>query len=192
MRLPCPWDSPGKNTGVGCHFLLQCMKVESESEVTQLCPTLSNPMDCSPPGSSVHGIFQARVLEWVAISSSVVSNSLRPVDCSPPGSSVHGAFQARILEWVAISFSKGSSLPRDRTRTPTLQTDTLTSEPPGKPTWKVDVLNYVLSLGQIPGTPSPWSLPLGQACPMLKETAGPSTGQRAKNSWPLCPAGSPL
>ena len=191
-RVPRPWDSPGKNTGVGCHFFLQCMKVKSESEVTQLCPTLSNPMDCSPPGSSVHGIFQARVLEWVAISSSVVSNSLRPVDCSPPGSSVHGAFQARILEWVAISFSKGSSLPRDRTRTPTLQTDTLTSEPPGKPTWKVDVLNYVLSLGQIPGTPSPWSLPLGQACPMLKETAGPSMGQRAKNSWPLCPAGSPL
>ena len=65
--LPCPWDSPGKNTGVGCHFLLQCMKVKSESEVTQSCPTLSNPMDCSLPGSSVHGIFQARVLEWVAI-----------------------------------------------------------------------------------------------------------------------------
>ena len=59
-RLPRPWDSPGKNTGVGCHFLLQCMKVKSESEVVQLCPTLSNPMDCSPPGSSVHGIFQAR------------------------------------------------------------------------------------------------------------------------------------
>ena len=66
-RLPCPWDSPGKNTGVGCHFLLQCMKVKSESEVTQLCPTLCNPMDCSPPGSSAHGIFQARVLEWGAI-----------------------------------------------------------------------------------------------------------------------------
>ena len=66
-RLPRPWDSPGKNTGVGCHFLLQCMKVKSESEVTQLCPTLSNPMDCSLPGSSVHGIFQARVLEWGAI-----------------------------------------------------------------------------------------------------------------------------
>ena len=65
-RLPCPWDSPGKNTGVGCHFLLQCMKVKSESEVAQLCPTLSDPMDCSLPGSSVHGIFQARVLEWVA------------------------------------------------------------------------------------------------------------------------------
>ena len=63
-RLPRPWDSPGKNTGVGCHFHLQCMKVKSESEVAQLCPTLSDPMDCSPPGSSVHGIFQARVLEW--------------------------------------------------------------------------------------------------------------------------------
>ena len=59
-----PWDSPGKNTGVCCHFLLQCMKVKSDSEVTQLCPTLSDPMDCGPPGSSVHGIFQARVLEW--------------------------------------------------------------------------------------------------------------------------------
>ena len=66
-RLPGPWDSPGKNTGVGCHFLLQCMKVKSESEVAQSCPTLSDPMNCSPPGSSVHGIFQARVLEWGAI-----------------------------------------------------------------------------------------------------------------------------
>ena len=66
-RLTHPWDSPGKRTGVGCHFLLQCMKVKSESEVNQLCPTLCNPMDCSQPGSSVHGIFQARVLEWVAI-----------------------------------------------------------------------------------------------------------------------------
>ena len=66
-RLPHPWDSPGKNSGVGCHFLLQCMKVKSESEVAQSCPTLSDPMDCSPPGSSIHGIFQARVLEWGAI-----------------------------------------------------------------------------------------------------------------------------
>ena len=66
-RLHRPWDSPGKNTGVGCHFLLQCMKVKSESEVAQSCLTLSDPMDCSPPGSSVHGIFQARALEWVAI-----------------------------------------------------------------------------------------------------------------------------
>ena len=65
-RLPRPWDSPGKNTGVGCHFLRQCMKVKSESEVAQLCLTLSDPKDCSLPGSSVHGIFQARVLEWGA------------------------------------------------------------------------------------------------------------------------------
>ena len=66
-RLPHPWDSPGNNTGVGFHFLLQCTKVKSESEVAQLCPTPSDPMDCSLPGSSVHGIFQARVLEWVSI-----------------------------------------------------------------------------------------------------------------------------
>ena len=66
-RLPCPWDSPGKNIGVGCHFLLQCRKVKSESEVAQSCLTLGNPMDCSLPGSSIHGIFQARVLEWGAI-----------------------------------------------------------------------------------------------------------------------------
>ena len=70
-RLPRPWDSPGKNTGVGCHFLLQCIKVKSESEVAQLCPTLCNPMDCRLPGSSVHGIFQARVLEWGAIAFSI-------------------------------------------------------------------------------------------------------------------------
>ena len=65
--LPHPWDSLGKNTGVGCHFLLQCMTVKSQSEVAQSCPTLSDPVDCSLPGSSVHGIFQARVLEWGAI-----------------------------------------------------------------------------------------------------------------------------
>ena len=70
-RLPRPWDSPGKNTGVGCHFLLQCMKVKSESEVAQSCPPLRNPMDCSLPGSSIHGIFQARVLEWGAIAFSL-------------------------------------------------------------------------------------------------------------------------
>jgi len=71
-RLPRPWGSPGKNTGVGCHFLLQCMKVKSESEVTQSCLTPSDPMDCSPPGSSVYVIFQARVLEWGAIAFSSV------------------------------------------------------------------------------------------------------------------------
>ena len=63
-QAPPSLDSPGKNTGVGYHCLLQCMKVKSESEVAQSCPTLSDPMDCSLPGSSVHGIFQARVLEW--------------------------------------------------------------------------------------------------------------------------------
>ena len=66
-QAPYPWDSPGKNTGVGCHFLLQWMKVKSEREVAQSCPTLSDPMDYSLPGSSIHGIFQARVLEWGAI-----------------------------------------------------------------------------------------------------------------------------
>ena len=66
-RLLCPWDSPDKNTGVGCHFLLQCMKVKSESKVVQSCPTLGNPMDGSLLGPSVHEIFRARVLEWVAI-----------------------------------------------------------------------------------------------------------------------------
>ena len=91
-RLLRPWDSPGKNTGVGCHFLLQCMKVKSESEVAQSCPTLSNPMDCSPPGSFVHGIFQARVLEWGAIAFSYSwalhksTDSVGPMLCAFPRS----------------------------------------------------------------------------------------------------------
>ena len=125
-RLPCPRDSPGKNTGVGCHFLLQCMKVKSESEVAQSCPTLTHPMDCSPPGSSIHGIFQARVLEWGAIAFSHLSVTTRkttaltttttkslqscptlcdPIDGSPPGSPVPGILQAT-LEWSAIAFSR--------------------------------------------------------------------------------------
>ena len=132
-RLPRPWDSPGKNTGVGCHFLLQCMKVKSESEVAQSCPTLSHPMDCNPPGSSVHGIFQARVLEWGAIAFSTnkatwanfsaflrlsfsmaaaAAESLQscptlcnPINSSPPGSAVPGILPARTLEWVAMYFS---------------------------------------------------------------------------------------
>ena len=84
-RLPHPQDSPGKNTGVGCHFLLQCMKVKSESEVAQLCPTPSNPMDCSLPGSSVHGICQARGLEWVAIAFGVGDGQGGLARCSPWG-----------------------------------------------------------------------------------------------------------
>ena len=89
-RLPRPWDSPGKNAGVGCHFLLQCMKVKRESEVTQSCPTPSDPMDCSLPGSSVHRIFQARVLGWgdIAFSSeSAISIQISPsswTSLSPP------------------------------------------------------------------------------------------------------------
>ena len=75
-RLPHPWDSPRKNTGVSCHFLLQCMKVKSESEVAQSRPTLCNPMDCSPPDSSIYGIFQARVLEWGAIAFSPSSTEM--------------------------------------------------------------------------------------------------------------------
>ena len=71
-RLPRPWDPPGKNTRVGCHFLLRCVKVKSESEVAHSGPTLSDPMDCSLPGSSAHGIFQARVLEWGAIAFSTL------------------------------------------------------------------------------------------------------------------------
>ena len=74
-RLPRPWDSPGKNTGVGCHFLLQGVKVKSESEVPKSCPTLSDPMDRSLPGSPIPGIFQARVLEWGAIAVSDASTS---------------------------------------------------------------------------------------------------------------------
>ena len=124
-RLPRPWDSPGKNTGVGCHFLLQYMKEKSENEVAQSSRTLSDPMDCSLPGSSVHGIFQARVLEWVSLAScpkkfnfacvyfsfssaAAAAKSLQscdPIDSSPLGSSVPGILQARTLEWVAISFS---------------------------------------------------------------------------------------
>ena len=80
-RLPRPWDSPGKNTGVGCHCLLHRVKVKSESEVAQSRPTRSDPMDCSLPGSSIHGIFQARVLGWLAIAFSVSeiddSNAIR-------------------------------------------------------------------------------------------------------------------
>ena len=84
MRLPRPWDSLGKNSGVGCHFLLQCRKVKSESEVAQSCLTLSDPMDRSLPGSSVHGIFQARVLEWVAIAFSNLDSILKSRDITLP------------------------------------------------------------------------------------------------------------
>ena len=90
-RLRHSWDSPGKNTGVGCHFLLQCMKVKSESEVAQSCPTLRDPMDCSLLASSIHGIFQARVLELGATAFSFFPNRCQnrdfpsgPVARTPP------------------------------------------------------------------------------------------------------------
>ena len=79
-QVPRPQDSPGKNTGVGCQFLLQCMKVKSESEIAQSCPTPSDPMDCSLPGSSIHGIVQARVLEWGAIAFSHLPQSNPQMD----------------------------------------------------------------------------------------------------------------
>ena len=102
-RLPCPWDSPGKNTGVGCHILLQCMKVKSESEVAQSCLTLSDPMDCSPPGSSIHGIFQARVLEWGAIEHTLKYNTQLPFIDFPQFSAVQSLSHVRLLAtpWTA-------------------------------------------------------------------------------------------
>ena len=102
-RLPRPWDFPGKNTGVGYHFLLQCMKVKSESEVTQLCLTLLDPMDCSLPGSSIHGIFQARVLEWGAITFSV------KIVCIMLKFKVHFAFDCYVFlilnTWIIYCFT---------------------------------------------------------------------------------------
>ena len=114
-RLPRPWDSPGKNTGVGCHFLLQCMKVKSESEVAQSCPTPATPWTAvyqAPPSMGF-----SRQEYWSGLpfpspmheSESEVAQSCptlcNPMDCSLPGSSVHGIFQAIVLEWAAISFS---------------------------------------------------------------------------------------
>ena len=100
-----PWDSPGKCTGVGCHFLLQCMKVKSEREVAQSCPTPSDPMDCSLPGSSVHGIFQTRVLEWGAIAFSILT--LKPSTTQEPSSS-RARHTMQILQQhrnIALSFN---------------------------------------------------------------------------------------
>ena len=104
-RLPRPWDSPGKDTGVGCHFLLQCMKVKSESEDAQSCPTLRSLMDCSLPGSSVRGIFQARVLEWGAI-----------------------AFSTQI----PYSYRISAPGPGNKPMSPALEVKFVTTGPPGK------------------------------------------------------------
>ena len=120
-RLPRPWDSPGKNTGVGCHFLLQCMKVKSESEVAQLCPALSNPMDCSPPGSSIHGIFPGKSTavgchcyplhySWASLAAQLVKNphamwetwvpSLGWEDPLEIGKATHSSILALRIPWT--------------------------------------------------------------------------------------------
>ena len=133
-RLPLPWDSPGKNTGVGCHFLLQCMKVKNESEVAQSCPTLSNPMDRSPPGSSVHGIFQARVLERGAIAfSSHVQLFVTPKTVARQAPLSMGF--SRREYWSGLPFPSPGDLPDSGIKpwSPALQADSLPSEPPGKP-----------------------------------------------------------
>ena len=114
-RLPHPWDCPGKNTGVGCHFLLQCMEVKSESEVAQSCLTPSDPMDCRTPGPSVHGIFQARVLAWVAIAFSEECSNYRTIALISHASKVmYKIIQARLqqcmhqeLPDVQAGFRKG-------------------------------------------------------------------------------------
>ena len=138
-RLPCPWDSPGKNPGVGYNFLLQCMKVKSKNEVAQSCPTLSYPMDCSLPGSSVHGFSRQEYWSGLPLPSLKVCAKLLqscrilcdPMDCSSPGSSVQGILQAKILEGVAIPFSRGFSCPRDGTWISFIAGISFTTEPSG-------------------------------------------------------------
>ena len=148
-RLPRPWDSPGKNTGVGRHFLLQCRKVKSESEVAQSCLTPSDPMDCSLPGSSIHGIFQARILEWGAIAFSMytyipsflnfflfrVSQSFSE-GCLVMSDSLrsHGLYSPwNFPGQNSLSLLQGSSHSGIEPRCPALQTDSSPAEPQGKP-----------------------------------------------------------
>ena len=148
---PHPWDSPGKNIGVGCLFLLQCIKVKSESEIAQSCPTLCDPMECSLPGTSVHGIFQARVLEWgyhwlllrltqrrVIIAKTkkkVRVAQLCPTLCNPMDY-IQGGL-SRSEYWSGGPFpSPDLSNPGIEPRSPTLQGDSLPAELQGKPKQK--------------------------------------------------------
>ena len=114
--------------------------------VTQWRQILCDPMDCSPPGSSVHGILQARILERVQFSS-VAQSCLTlcdPMNCSPPGSSVHGILQAGILEWIATPFSRGSSQRGIKPRPPTLKVNSLPAKLQGKPkNTRVDSLSLL-------------------------------------------------
>ena len=140
-RLPRPWDSPGKNTGVDCHFLLQCMKVKSKSEVAQSCPTLSDPMDCSLPGSSAHGIFQARVLEWGAIAFSSCMLSGVQLFATPWTVACQGPLSKGFLRqehWSGLPFPPPGDLPNPGIEPASpvslaLQADSLRAEPLGKP-----------------------------------------------------------
>ena len=129
-RLPHPWDSPGKNTGVGCHFLLQCLTVKSESEVAQLCLTPSDPMGCSLPGSSIHGIFQARVLQWGAIAFSLFMHTQllsRVQLCATPWTVAHQTPLSPEFSWQeywsGLPFFSPAYLPNPviKPRCPSLQ-----------------------------------------------------------------------
>ena len=136
-RLCLPWDSPGKNAGVGFHFLLQCMKVKSESEVAQSCPTLCDPMDCSLPGSSVHGTFPGKstgvgchcLLQLVCQSCPTLWD---PMGCGLPGSCMGFS---RKEYWSELPFPSSGDLPDPgiKPRSPISEADSFLSEPPGKP-----------------------------------------------------------
>ena len=153
-RIPRPWDSPGKNTGVNCHFLLQCVKVKSESEVTQSCPTLSTPWTAAYQAPPSMGFSRQKYWSGVPLPppylilaspyiSSVCAKLLQlcltlsdPMDCSLAGSSVHGILQARTLEWVALLSSRGSSRPGMEPASPVapaLQADSIPLSHQGSP-----------------------------------------------------------
>ena len=109
-RLHRPWDSPGQNTGVGCHFLLQCMKVKSESEVTQSCPTLSDPMGCSLPGSSFHGVFQGTVLEWGAIAFSNLELQVLKMFTDISSEALYSYIIFQHFHWISCLYAKISRI----------------------------------------------------------------------------------
>ena len=143
-RLPRPWDSPGKYIGVGCHFLLQFMKVKSESEDIQSCLTLSDPIDCSLPGSSIHGIFQARVLGWVTIAFSGIYYECIFSHVQLFATPWTVARQAplsmgfsRQEYWSGLPFPSPGDLPDPgiEPRSPALRADALPSGPPGNPSY---------------------------------------------------------
>ena len=200
-RLPRPWDSPGKNTGVGCHFLLQCRKVKSESEVAQSCPTLSDLMDCSPPGSSAHGIFQARGLEWGAIVKSPVEvgelkfvKSLIQHRCglcqkSPTGVLLPGSREGWLdSSRVGVSLSRSSR----RVRGQVLENTAYQSQQLGSELW----LGLEVTPRRLLHYKGPWSTPgapndstsflfLFQECSQLYSLPGVLVGEVPLRDFPL-------